>query len=74
MKTRIKSWITSIIGTILMTLSLIGIVMNIFELREEKFPILSIIFGLVLGYVFLMGKDEWIKEIFDDMKSTIFKK
>lgn len=71
MKKRLKSWISSIIGGVIMALSTIAIMINMFGHREDKFSILSIVLGFVLGYIFLMGKDEWIKELFDELKNLI---
>jgi formate/nitrite transporter FocA (FNT family) len=71
MKKRLKSWISSIIGGLIMAFGVVMIAMNIFEVREEKFTILSIVFSLIIGYMFLMGKDEWITELFNDLKGKV---
>jgi formate/nitrite transporter FocA (FNT family) len=71
MKKRLKSWISSVIGGLIMAFGVVMIALNIFEVREEPFTPLTIIFSLIMGYMFLMGKDEWITELFTDLKSKI---
>ena len=71
MKQRLKNLITSIIGGVIMVLGVIMGVMNIFDLREEKFTLLSIVLTLVLGWIFLMGKDDMIKGIFNKLLNKV---
>lgn len=64
MKKRLKNWITTVIGAIMMVVGLAMIIANYFNLVEKDIPILEIVMIMIFGWTFLFAKDTLLEGMF----------
>lgn len=64
MKKRLKNWITTVIGIIMMLLGIGMIVVNYFNLVEKDIPVLEIVMIMIFGWTFLFAKDSLLEGMF----------
>ena len=58
----IREWVTTILGTVIMTIGVAMIFVNVF-IDKFNFTITEIGLTLVIGWIFLMAKNELIEQI-----------